>query len=75
MAKGTERLTGVDSKYIAEILNAQNSPPFQIQLNCIKEGLTEMQNEIKNAKKFSKLFKKSYKVPKSELLLQFIFSS
>jgi len=68
VAKGTDRLTGIDSNYIAEILNGQNSPPFQSQLNCIKGGLTEMQNEIKNARNLAKLFKKSFKVPQSKLL-------
>jgi len=66
MAKGTDRLTGIDSNYITEILNGQNSPPFQSQLNCIKGGLTEMQNEIKNARNLSKMFKKSFKVPQSK---------
>ena len=66
MAKGTDRLTGIDSNYIAEILNGQNSPPFQSQLNCIKGGLTEMQNEIKNARNLVKFFKKSFKVPQSK---------
>jgi len=60
MAKGTDRLTGIDSNYISEILNWQNSPPFQSQLNCIKGGLTEMQNEKINARKLAKMFKKKF---------------
>lgn len=79
MAEGTKRLAGVDSNYIIEILHGKNSQPFQCQIsgqiNCIKDELTEMQNEIKTAKNFTQLFKKGFKVPQSKVLFQFIFSS
>jgi len=73
MAEGTERLTGIDSNYITEILNGQNSPPFQSQLNCIKDGLAEMQNEIKTARNFTKQTKNSFKVPQCKLYFQYTF--
>ena len=69
MAKGTYRLTGIDSNYIAEILNGQNPPPFQSQLSCIKDGLMEMRNVVTNERETAKYFKNSFKKPKSKLNL------
>jgi hypothetical protein len=65
MAKGTERLTKIDSNYISEVLNGQNSSPFQNNLYCIKDGLDKMRREVINAKNIAKQFKKDYIVPNS----------
>ncbi|KAL7051829.1 hypothetical protein ACKWTF_004650 [Chironomus riparius] len=60
VAKGTCRLTGIDSNYIIEVLNGQNPPPFQSQLSCIKDGLIEMRNAVINEKNTTKYFKKNF---------------
>jgi hypothetical protein len=65
MAKGTERLTGINSKYIEDVINGRNTLIFQKQLKYIKDGLIEFQNEIRKAKVFTFLSKKRFKVPKS----------
>lgn len=70
MAKGTKRLTGIDSNYIAEVLNGRNEPPFQSQLNCIKDGLMEMRNVVINERNTAKFFRKSFKRPKGKIIVK-----
>ncbi|CAG9801256.1 unnamed protein product [Chironomus riparius] len=60
MAKGTERLTRIDSNYITEVLNGQNSSPFQNNLNCIKDGLDKMRLEVVNERNLAKQFKNDH---------------
>ena len=74
MAKGTERLTAIDSDYISEVLNGQNSSPFQNNLYCIKDGLDKMRREVVNARNIAKQFKKDYAVPNCKCLLFFKFN-
>ncbi|KAL7051827.1 hypothetical protein ACKWTF_004649 [Chironomus riparius] len=65
IAKGTNRITGIDSNYTTEVLNGENSPP--ISLTCVKDGLTELQEEMHESRKLSKSMKQSFKAPELTL--------